>query len=303
MNFKRITTRDYPALKKYFKNQPHMLSSYSLSSILVWENKIYKPCGVSDEETLFISYEFPTQTERGHLLLPVSPVKEHSPKELSELAKTLGFKRFSSVPASYMEKFGIPVLENFFNIVERKEYDDYVYLREDLAYLKGNRHSKKRNLINQFLKNYVSKNRVSAGPITTRNIPECLDFLDQWCEERNCDANQDEDLICERDAAKNALENIGHLDFNGILLRIDNVASAFGIASFLTRGMGALHFEKAFAKIKGLYQYFDRECARRLFNGLKYINKESDMGVEGLAKAKKSYRPVMMVKSYDLLLR
>ena len=84
---------------------------------------------------------------------------------------------------------------------------------------------------------------------------------------------------------------------------LDGEINAFGIASRLTENMGVLHFEKAFASKKGLYQYFDRECARRLFKGCSYINKESDMNVPGLAKAKKSYHPVMTVKSYILTVR
>ena len=67
--------------------------------------------------------------------------------------------------------------------------------------------------------------------------------------------------------------------------------------------MGVLHFEKALSNIKGLYQYFDSECAKRLFKGYKYINKESDMGDPGLAKSKKSYHPVMIVKSYKLIIK
>ena len=57
------------------------------------------------------------------------------------------------------------------------------------------------------------------------------------------------------------------------------------------------------AEIKGLYQYFDQLCTDRLLNGYRYINKESDMDVPGLAKAKKSYHPVMKIKSYKLILK
>jgi hypothetical protein len=71
----------------------------------------------------------------------------------------------------------------------------------------------------------------------------------------------------------------------------------------LTDTMGVLHFEKAHTHIKGLYQYLDRECARRLFNGYAYLNKESDMDVPGLVQAKKSYHPIKIMKSYQLTLR
>ena len=134
-------------------------------------------------------------------------------------------------------------------------------------------------------------------------LSECIDFLEKWCEERNCDIKEDETLLCERQAAINTIENIDLFELDGILLRIDGETNAFGIASRLTESMGVLHFEKAFASKKGLYQYFDRECARRLFKGLPYINKESDMNIPGLAKTKKSYHPVMTVKSYILTVR
>ena len=100
-----------------------------------------------------------------------------------------------------------------------------------------------------------------------------------------------------------ALEHMGLLKLKGIILRIDGEVNAFGVAAFPRDDMGSLHFEKADAGIKGLYQYFDRECARRLFHGYTYINKESDMGIPGLAKAKLSYHPAMRVKSYKLTLR
>ena len=76
-----------------------------------------------------------------------------------------------------------------------------------------------------------------------------------------------------------------------------------GIATRLNAEMGILNYEKAFADVKGLYQFLDQECARRLFAGLRYINKESDMNLPNLAHMKRSYHPVMRVKSYKLTLK
>jgi hypothetical protein len=81
------------------------------------------------------------------------------------------------------------------------------------------------------------------------------------------------------------------------------VVSAFGISSILTDNMGVLNFEKAYHHIKGLYQFLDNECSKRLFKGYKYINKESDMNLPNLAQSKKSYNPVMKVKSHRLTMR
>lgn len=303
MKLKPIKPSDYPELKRFFKDQRYSLCAYSLSSIIAWSNSSYQPYGAIDGDAFIICAEFTTRKENRHMILPVSPVKAFSPGDLYDLALKLGFERYWFVPDAYMETFGRSKLENYFEVSEQPEYTDYIYQTEDLALLKGNKYSKKRNLIKQFQREYFDAGRVKVENITSAVASECIDFLEEWCEERDCDRNPEDDLACEKIAAINTIENIEALEVNGILLRLDNVISAFGIASHLTADMGVFHFEKAFSDIKGLYQFFDNLCAKRFFNRYKYINKESDMNIPGLARAKKSYHPVMMVKSYMLTLR
>jgi len=149
----------------------------------------------------------------------------------------------------------------------------------------------------------VEKNRAVIEEMKQAHSGECLDFLEKWFEMRDCDADENFSLACEKKAAIRALENIERLEVTGILIRIDGAVSAFGIASRVTEDMGVLNFEKAFPNVRGLYQFLDRECARRLFHGCRYINKESDMGVPNLAQMKKAYHPVMKEKCYRLELR
>ena len=100
----------------------------------------------------------------------------------------------------------------------------------------------------------------------------------------------------------NTLKNIDALEVKWILIRIDGRVCAFGISSRLTDTMGVLNFEKAHASIKGLYQFLDNECAKHLFAGCEYINKESDMKLLNLAQSKNTYNPMNMVKPYRLTL-
>lgn len=298
-----LTPEDYPRLKPFFENQRHRLCAYSLPSLLSWKNEEYQPYGAIDGDALIVAAEFNRQKEKRHLILPISPSRQYSPEELFALARTLGHTAYWFVTEDYLQQYDIRRVEALFTIREQEEYDDYVYRLSDLAELKGNRYSKKRNLISQFTREYLQRNRVSMSSITPELAPECIQFLNEWCEERGCDADQENDLACERQAALNTIENLGVFKSQGLLLRIDGKVSAFGIGSYLTATMGVLHFEKAFSRIKGLYQYFDNQCACHLFKGYVFINKESDMNVPGLAKAKKSYHPVMRVKSYELVLR
>lgn len=303
--FAPIGPGDHDRLAPYFKNQSHPLCVYSLPSLLVWSSKIYQPYGaVVDGEALIVGVEFtPFHENHRHLILPVSPHRTFTPEELARMAVDLGFSRYWFIPGSYIDGFGRDRVDDLFTVSEQTHLTDYVYRASDLADLKGRKYVKKRNLVNQFKRSHVMRGRAEAAPITVDTVPECLDFLEKWCEERDCDASPETDLACEKQAVVNSLTHLAVLDMNGLLMRVDGAVSAFGIASGLTPEMGVLHFEKAFSGIKGLYQYFDSLCARRLFNGYRYINKESDMDLERLARAKASYHPVRMVPAYGLTLR
>ncbi len=302
IDFKRLTPDDYPACKPYFADQDYELCMYSLKSLIVWSNLLFKPYyAVVDEFfVVHIRFDETKYPERNHLILPLSSRGDISPEKLHDIALKANESRCCFVPEAYIEKFGVERIESLFSILKRSGYDDYVYRTEDLAGLKGNKYSKKRNLINQFRKQYLNSGRVNIEPIRESAAEECIDFLEAWCEERDCDLNPEEALACEKEAVINAFHQFDRLEFRGLILRIDGKVCAFAMASPLTGNMGVLHFEKAFAAYKGLYQYFDRECAGRLFEGMTYINKENDMEIPGLVKAKKSYYPYKMVNSFEL---
>ncbi len=302
MKLEKLRIEDYPKLKKYFEQPKYKLCEYSLPSILVWANEEYQPYGMVDNNALVVAAEFTQHREKRHLMLPISPSHEFLPEALHDLATRLGFDQYWFVPEDYLKRHDQGRINNYFKILPQKEFDDYVYLTEDLIHLKGNKYSKKRNLIHQFEKKYFHHGNVKEEIIQPSVSSECIDFLEQWCEERDCDVDQETDLSCEKRAAINMIENISFFEVEGLLLRINGVVSAIAVASQLTDNIGVLHFEKAFARVKGLYQFFDNLSAKRLLNGYKYINKESDMGVPGLAKAKKSYHPAMMVRAYKLII-
>ena len=303
MKFKQLIPSDYPVLKKFFHRQKYRLCVYTLPSIIAWSTDAYQPYAAIDGDTLITSAEFTKRKENRYLTLPISPSRDFSPEYLYKLAVELGLESYCFVPEDYLEHYGRKRIQELFDIKHQKAFDDYIYLTKDLSTLKGNKYSKKRNLIHQFNREYLDKGRVVTTNMRPAVVPECIDFLDKWCEEHDCDGEQNEELSCEKQAALNTINNIDLFELEGLLLRIDGVISAFGIASHLTENMGVLHFEKALSNIKGLYQYFDSECAKRLFKGYKYINKESDMNDPGLAKSKKSYHPVMIVKSYKLIIK
>ena len=302
MDFKQLDIADYQNLRIFFNNQRYRLCEYSLLSLMVWSNQRLKTFYSIDDNTLIIYYKSDSSLKESHLILPISPSANINPEYLFNTAKKLGFANYWSVPEDYLLKYDPREIENFFRITEQTEFDDYIYLTEDLIHLKGNKFTRQRNLINQFSKKYLEKNKVRVEAINSENTDECLHFLNEWCDLRKCDMEYNEGLACEKMAAIKTLNNIDALEVKGLLVRIDGKVSAFGISSHLTNEMGVLNFEKANPKIKGLYQFLDNECAKRLFADYKYINKESDMKLPNLAQSKRSYNPVMKIKSYCLTL-
>jgi hypothetical protein len=303
MNFKPIEIEDYKTLKPFFEHQPYRHSTYSLFSIVVWSDQAYRTSfAVEGESVVFVNESTIIPGDR-HLFLPVCPAKRPRLAHLRALAVETGISQYWFVPENYFLGQDRKEAEALFTVTEQPEFEDYVYLTKDLSTLKGNRYAGKRNQIHQFERDYAEEGRVVIEEMKQAHSKECLDFLEKWCKIRDCDADENFDLACEKKAAIMALENIGSLEVTGILIRIDGAVSAFGIASRVTEDMGVLNFEKAFPDVKGLYQFLDRECARRLFAGFRYINKESDMGVSNLAQMKKAYHPVMKEKCYRLELR
>ena len=302
MNFKKLKVTDYETLKGYFLRQPYNLSVYSIASIIAWGNQLFKTSFHLQNGVCFIANENEKERDTRHLILPVSGQKKFPPAELYHYAKNLGYERYWFAPGDYLGLFNQSEWENYFTIVEQKEFEDYVYRTEDLIELKGNRYSKKRNLLSQFRRNYLFYDRVSVEWIRQEDVEDCEKFVDIWCEEHACSEEEQVSLACEKSALITTLHHLERLESIGILIRIDGVVSALGIGSRLNETTATLNFEKAFVGIKGLYQFLDNECAKRLFRSYQFINKESDMNLPPLAEAKQSYYPIKRIKSFELVL-
>ena len=303
MNFIPVTISDYQLLKPFFSDNPYSLSIYSPASIIAWSYQSFKAYYAIGDGELFVAGQVDDETDNRHLILPLSQQTVYTPNMLYMIAQRSGFERYWYVPGDYLETLDRSELDKLFIIEEQREFDDYVYLTEDLIFLKGNKYSKKRNLLNQFSREYLRKNRVIVKEISHEDIEECLIFLEKWCEQHNCDSGQEINLACEKNAVITTLKNMSVLESKGILIRVDGMVSAFGIGSRLNKTTATLNFEKADPRIKGLYQFLDNECARRLFREYQYVNKESDMNIPNLAESKQSYNPIWRVKSFIMNLR
>jgi hypothetical protein len=305
-SFKRLSLADFPRLKPFFESLRFPLAIYSLPSLIAWNSEANPTYYLLEEDLLLLKMGgmLLREPERDCLLLPLSPARDVTPPELEDIARRHCIPTLCFVPENYVDHFGASTVFDRFSLTEQPDYSDYVYRTTDLVELRGNRYRSKRNHISKFRKMYVETGRAAVEALSAANIPDALIFLERWCAENNrCHPEENPNLALESQASRILLEYLEFLEAQGIAVRIDGEILAFGIATTLTGSMKILNVEKADAHVRGLYQFLDQECARHLFGGVEFINKESDMGVPGLASSKKSYDPVKLIRSYEMSLR
>lgn len=181
-----------------------------------------------------------------------------------------------------------------FNINEDRDNFEYVYKCEDLATLHGRKFDGKRNNIRNFARNYKFEyQKISHG-----NCKECIEFLEKWINMRK---REKEDYISEESIAiKKSLEYFDILGLMGGVIKVDEQIEAFTIAGKLNEKTAIIHSEKANPNIHGLYQVINQVFAQSELLDFEYINREQDLGISGLRKAKMSYHPDHFIRKFEI---
>lgn len=186
------------------------------------------------------------------------------------------------------------VCPDHFEYKEMRDSFDYVYLLDKLVTLSGNKLHSKRNHINRFNK---ENHNWSFEQISLENIAECWEMNLEWCKR-----NPHEDEIAkETCAVRRCFENYTALGLEGGLIRAEGRVIAYTMGEKLNSDTYVIHIEKAFGEMEGAYQIINREFAvliQKNYPQIIYVNREEDMGLEGLRKAKLSYHPDKMEEKY-----
>lgn len=195
---------------------------------------------------------------------------------------------WKNIPASALAGAEAFLAERGLELVEDRDNFDYLYLREDLAKLPGKRYHKKRNLVNAFMLSYPEH---SSKPLTRDLVGEAQAVLEIW----RMDKHDEGDYI----AASEALDMFEELNMEGALFYVKGRPVGWCLGEAVARGESfALHFEKGVDAFKGIYQFINQRYAESLASSFTYINREQDLGDEGLRQSKETYRPCGFVKKW-----
>ncbi|MDF2568442.1 MAG: hypothetical protein K0R55_46 [Sporomusa sp.] len=196
-----------------------------------------------------------------------------------------------------VEKFMVELLEKWqpgrFDFNNDRDNYDYVYNSKDLIELKGRKYHSKKNHINSFRRNYSDHQYMALTP---EWVPHCIENQLEWCRKKGCD--DDPTLRGERDAIIEVLTHWTELNLVGGLITIGGKVEGFTFGEQLNKDSAVIHVEKANPDIRGVYPVINQQFCENAWPHLDYINREEDMGIEGLRKAKESYYPVTMVEKF-----
>lgn len=172
---------------------------------------------------------------------------------------------------------------------------DYIYLRSELASLSGKAFHKKKNHFSKFVRTYPDYKYYEIGAC---NIYDAQKVADAWHYEHLQD--EDASQLAEYKAIKEALENFEELGLIGGIIYVNDSPCAMTIASKINENTVDVHFEKAVGEyaLNGGYAAINKLFSEKL-GGVTWLNREEDIGIEGLRKAKLSYRPKIMLKKYS----
>lgn len=289
--FKELEFEDKEVFDEHLRKDPPVISELTFTNLFIWRHKYHAVWRVREGCLLILMRP---EGENPFAFFPVGTGDKAEALDYlgSELGRQFGRARICRVDEERAVRYAAP---DRFTLEEDLDNSDYVYLAQDLIHLSGNKYHRKKNHLNQFLKNH----EFEYLPLNAELVECFLDMQESWCRMRECVEHPG--LLSEDYAVHEALTRFGDLDFQGGAIVVAGKVEAFSIGEALNEDTAVIHLEKANPDIPGLYAAINQLFCRHAWAHMKYVNREQDLGVEGLRKAKESYHPHHRVRKYNLI--
>ncbi|MBQ9099151.1 MAG: DUF2156 domain-containing protein [Clostridia bacterium] len=294
LSWQRITPQLQQEYQRIFQQAPGRAADRSFANLYLWSDTYHASIAFA-ENRIFVrfsangtgfSYLFPLGS--GDLDTALSAIRE----ECMAAGTPFTLVGVTEEELTLLQKSKHPILA----VDEARDMADYLYDATSLATLSGKKLHAKRNHINAF----SAQNNWSIRPLTAQDAPLCREILAAWSAERESDSTAAEQAAIER-----AFGAFDTLLLEGALLAVDGTPVAFTVGSMTTPDTLDVHFEKALPTANGAFPTINREFVRMMqakFPTLQWINREDDMGLENLRRAKLSYRPALLLHKHRVVM-
>jgi len=290
MNFKEITLEDKKIINRYIKPYYFKTSEFSFTSFYIWRKAYHIQYTILDDTLIIMKRD-----DKGnyYFMQPIGHKEENLNYILNKCIDYMKENNmvylFKDAEEPFIKKLN-EIYPRRFIIEEDRDNFDYIYESKNLISLSGKKLHSKKNHINSFIRNYDSM----IKPIDKNNADEVIEMANFWCKQNFCV----DYLYFELKGVQDILNHIGELDFEGMAVYVNDRVEGFTFGEKVNNRMAIIHIEKANVDLNGLYAYINRSFVKNYFKDVPYINREQDLGIEGLRKAKLSYQPFKLEKKF-----
>ena len=263
------------------------VSEFTFSGLFLFRNRYnYRISRDGQDGGFIISGVQPAHGDEGEKRFFSTPCAAPEWDTLQSLFKTHDY--WKNVSESVLSPVRESLEKRGVVFAEDRDNFDYLYYREELAELAGKKFHKKKNHVNHFLHTYPD---YEQKQMSRETIPAAMEIIEHWRQEKGESGDYK--------PAREALELFDSLPQRGAIFFVAGKPAAYCLGESIARGkMFAIHFEKAIEEYKGIYQFMNQAFAASLPRFFTLINREQDLGNEGLRQAKMTYRPCGFVKKF-----
>lgn len=285
MEFRKLRLEDKEEIEKYTVRSGENNCEFTFYNLFMWQETYGNRYAAEDgimflrvgEEGNYI-YSLPM----GDLDVGMEKLAAHSGEKHPAI-----WGQDGPLFEEFRKKYG-----KYYEIKELRDEFDYLYSREDLAFLSGKKYHSKRNHISAFSKKYDWH----FETVTAENLCEVKECAEKWYAENG--DRMDGEMLSEQKGLGFLFDNFDSLGVKGGAVRANGEIVAFTFGSAINSDTFDVYIEKALSDYSEAYSVINKEFAEKMLMDYKYINREDDLGLEGLRKAKLSYHPVKFVKKY-----
>ena len=287
IDFKDITIADKEVITSYIFPNECCNCEFSFSNLVSWRF-LYNTKYAIVDDFLILRYH---NHDADIFMMPIGNGNADGVvNKLIEEAHSQGmpFKMFAA--CHFVENQISDEMKERFILEPNRDNFDYVYYREELATLKGKKFQQKRNHVNRFMNTYPNWEYKSTTP---ELIKLCIEKENEWYNSN--DDYKHQDIDNERQALLYAMNHAEEIGIKGGVLFVDGNIVAFTFGFPINHKTFGIHFEKADINYTGAFTVINQMFARDIPAEFEYINREEDLGIEGLRKAKTSYNPAFLI--------
>lgn len=293
--FHAVALADRPMAEAFCPRNPYLSCDYTFSNLIGWRH-LYRTEVALHKGCLLVRFER-DESRRHACLMPIGAEGEALREvllDMEEDERALEGKGLTLMGVSPEALETLRALRpKQMTARADRDYSEYIYLREKLATLEGKKLQAKRNHCHRFERSYPGWR---YEEIDATNTAECYAVEEEWYLE----TEPAEGMANERQMIRYALSHREEIGMTGGLLRVGGRVVAFTLGMPQSARCFNVNIEKASVAYDGAYAMINREYARRVPEQFMYINREEDMGLEGLRRAKLSYRPELILDEYTV---